>query len=676
MMFPNQTRLPQGPEFIGPLPESPNPYSEPICRIVTPVGMLGYGFDEVATWDAVEDSKQRGFPTALVLDSGSTDSGPSKLALGETSCPRTSYYRDLAKLLHIVHAHKVPLIISSAGGAGTNQQVDMFVEIIKEISSQNKTCKFKTLVIYAEVEKDLLLNRMSAIQDNNDDLIPCGPSIPRLTKDDIARSPWIVAQMGPEPFLHTMNMEPNFDILIAGRAFDPSPYIAYACHKAQLHIDDFGSSWGQLGGFAHMGKIMECGGACATPKGQGAIATVYKNGTFDIEPLDNTSRCTPISVAAHALWYEQRRPDVTFGPGGWLDMNQATYEQLDDGKSVRVHGSLFYYSTTNGQNYQVKLEAAKVIGYRSIFMGSFKDPILIGQLDSVLPRVKAYTKEQHSHEEEEFKFDFHVYPKSRLRHDPRSLIPPPEVFVIGEVIAPTQELANDVASRGKIACMHGPYAGQKANAGNFAFGIGTSGCIALGRCPQWTIYHLLTLRPNQDRSIFRTGYLDIGEGQPFSGTGQDIPRRPVSNASESRAAQFPPNPAAASHYISPGTLGEIASVLRSKNAGPFEITFDVMFDSKTTYETVRDSGFLTRQSAADALNVSAGKVSWAGYFDAALAFKITVPRDTIGSLHHGGFMENDMHSSQYYLPLMYMKVPNTLMRKLKDENQGTVRFAE
>jgi len=35
-----------------------------------------------------------------------------------------------------------------------------------------------------------------------------------------------------------------------------------------------------------MGKIMECGGVCATPKGRGATATVYTDGTFDIKPTD------------------------------------------------------------------------------------------------------------------------------------------------------------------------------------------------------------------------------------------------------------------------------------------------------------------------------------------------------------------------------------------------------
>ena len=37
------------------------------------------------------------------------------------------------------------------------------------------------------------------------------------------------------------------------------------------------------------------------------------------------------------------------------------------------------------------------------------------------------------------------------------------------------------------------------------------------------------------------------------------------------------------------TLGELAKLIRSKNAGPFNLTFDVMFDEEDTYRHVVDS---------------------------------------------------------------------------------------
>lgn len=111
---------------------------ERLCHIITPVGMLGYGFDYQQTVDAIEELAYAGVlaTTALILDSGSTDSGPSKLALGSMTCPRASYYRDLGKLLRLVVKYKIPLLISSAGGDGSDEHVDAFLEIIRELADE------------------------------------------------------------------------------------------------------------------------------------------------------------------------------------------------------------------------------------------------------------------------------------------------------------------------------------------------------------------------------------------------------------------------------------------------------------------------------------------------------------------------------------------------------------
>ena len=106
---------------------------EPLCCIVTPVGMLGYGFDEAEVHQGLQHGQKLGVPTALILDSGSTDSGPNKLALGEMSVPRENYKRDLEKLVRILRTFRVPLIIGSAGGDGSDAHVREFTKIITEI---------------------------------------------------------------------------------------------------------------------------------------------------------------------------------------------------------------------------------------------------------------------------------------------------------------------------------------------------------------------------------------------------------------------------------------------------------------------------------------------------------------------------------------------------------------
>jgi hypothetical protein len=112
------------------------PKLEPLCHILTPIGMLGYGFNETLTQQALEDLKTSNVPTALILDSGSTDSGPAKLALGVMTSPPNSYERDLRKLLRLVHSYHVLLLISSAGGDGSNAHVDEFLGIIQEICDE------------------------------------------------------------------------------------------------------------------------------------------------------------------------------------------------------------------------------------------------------------------------------------------------------------------------------------------------------------------------------------------------------------------------------------------------------------------------------------------------------------------------------------------------------------
>ena len=110
---------------------------ERLCSIVTPVGMLGYGFDEEELYRGLELSLQTAAPTAIILDSGSTDSGPAKLALGSMTCPRSAYARDLKVLIKAVRACGVPLMISSAGGDGSDSHVDEFLNIISEITSES-----------------------------------------------------------------------------------------------------------------------------------------------------------------------------------------------------------------------------------------------------------------------------------------------------------------------------------------------------------------------------------------------------------------------------------------------------------------------------------------------------------------------------------------------------------
>ncbi|KAK6825001.1 hypothetical protein PG987_012495 [Apiospora arundinis] len=621
----------------------------PVCHIVTPVGMMGYGFDEKLTETALESLVATGNPTAIILDSGSTDSGPEKLALGVTSCPRSSYYRDLSKLLKLVYQFHVPLIFSSAGGDGSDEHVKEISQIIEEIVSEkgNEHYRFKVLAIFAGINKAVVLDRLRA-----GSITGCGKFVPPLTEADIENATTIVSQLGPEPFLDAMAADPDFDIIVGGRAYDPAPYVAYAAHLMgpQLTNASPEENSKQLGALQHMGKIMECGGLCSEPKSYGAVATVYDNGTFDLVPTLPTSRCTPLSVAAHTL-YEKSRPDLLYGPGGWLDLTKSTYEQMEDGRTVRVSGSTFHFSEDNAQPYRLKLEAATIVGYRCMYMGTIRDPILLRQIDPLLEQIRSYIAVQHS-DVSDWDIHWHIHGKDKEGNIAE------DIFLIGEVIAPTQAEARAIASTARVGTMHGSYPGQKATSGNFGFGLGGKVEVELGPCAKFSIYHLMDLKEGEKHLYIPEK--EQGESAAKTEVSGHTPQRSRKAATRTKA---PPR-----HPLGtlPSTvLGDIARVLRSKNSGPYEITLDAMFESEATYQAIKQSGLLSEASVAAALGVSREHIVWCGFFDPARAFKVTIPRIRGGKLvPAGGFMEDDVHGSQQHLELFNMKLPDELLARL------------
>lgn len=54
------------------------------------------------------------------------------------TAPRSAYERDFEKLMALSHNFHVPIIISSAGGDGSDAHVDEFLDIIKGIVGDEK----------------------------------------------------------------------------------------------------------------------------------------------------------------------------------------------------------------------------------------------------------------------------------------------------------------------------------------------------------------------------------------------------------------------------------------------------------------------------------------------------------------------------------------------------------
>jgi hypothetical protein len=98
-------------------------------------------------------------------------------------------------------------------------------------------------------------------------------------------------------------------------------------------------------------------------------------------------------------------------------------------------------------------------------------------------------------------------------------------------------------------------------------------------------------------------------------------------------------------------LAEIATLIRSKNAGPFTLTFDIMFGDTASYRRVLESNVLSPVLFAKLYGCPVEKVL---FFECAnaLAFKFSIPRP----LTQGELGDGDMHGGQQFVPLMTVEI--------------------
>ena len=100
-------------------------------------------------------------------------------------------------------------------------------------------------------------------------------------------------------------------------------------------------------------------------------------------------------------------------------------------------------------------------------------------------------------------------------------------------------------------------------------------------------------------------------------------------------------------------LIELARVIRSKNAGPFELTFDIMFADAETYERVKRSGVIRAELFARLYAVPKEHVLSVHAFDPALSFKATIARP----ISSGTAGDSDVFGAQQHAPLLDVEIP-------------------
>jgi hypothetical protein len=100
-------------------------------------------------------------------------------------------------------------------------------------------------------------------------------------------------------------------------------------------------------------------------------------------------------------------------------------------------------------------------------------------------------------------------------------------------------------------------------------------------------------------------------------------------------------------------LWELTKLIRSKNAGPFELTFDVIMKDDASYERVLASGVLDASAFAALYGVQETDVHVA-HQPAVRAVKLSIPRPAIS----GDVDDTDVFGGQFHSPLVRLAVPN------------------
>ncbi|MBA2447760.1 MAG: DUF4387 domain-containing protein [Chloroflexi bacterium] len=104
-------------------------------------------------------------------------------------------------------------------------------------------------------------------------------------------------------------------------------------------------------------------------------------------------------------------------------------------------------------------------------------------------------------------------------------------------------------------------------------------------------------------------------------------------------------------------LRSLATVIRSKNAGPFRFTLDILFRDAETYRRLKTSGAITPELIAGLYRLPADRVTDFVWFDPGRALKITLVRP----VSSGAPGDTDVYGAQQHAPLLGLELPTELL---------------
>ena len=98
---------------------------------------------------------------------------------------------------------------------------------------------------------------------------------------------------------------------------------------------------------------------------------------------------------------------------------------------------------------------------------------------------------------------------------------------------------------------------------------------------------------------------------------------------------------------------DVAAVVRSKNAGPFRLTLDILFKDGATYRRVVASKIITPELIARLYGLRPDQITDFVEFEPGLAIKATIPRP----VSSGAVGDTDVYGAQQHAPLLDIEIP-------------------
>jgi hypothetical protein len=451
-------------------------------RILSPIAILGYGINE--------ETLKRGMamgPSMIGVDSGSTDSGAHYLGSGTMYQSRTTMKRDLGLCLDAARAAKIPLLVGSAGLAGSKPHVAWLLEILHELAKE-RGHRFKLAVIHADQEKAYLQRALSQGR------VKPFTGVAELSAKTIEDCGPIVAQMGTSPYVAAL--EAGAEVIIAGRSCDSAIFGSFAVWKGF-----------DRGLALHMGKILECAAMSAMPPtGRDPVLATLRDDEIMLQAPNPERRVTPRSVSSHMV-YEVEHPYLQEEPEGQLDFSAVEFEEADGGRATILRGTRFHRRDKPTHRF----EGAALRGYRSIMVGATRDPALIAQIDAFVAGTEQQTRDLEV--DQDFKIDWKLYGRDAVLGASEPMRERKDLHELGmlvQVLAATQERAHDVAALLEARMIGFAYPGAKTRTAHIAYPFAPLVTDA-GGCYHFSVMHIVeTERPEELLDLFPIEYRNVG----------------------------------------------------------------------------------------------------------------------------------------------------------------------